>query len=113
MLYLYLGYLFIQSFPVVKKLTNESIAPTAVFFSLIVFLIWSFIPVLGYTFACLIKQTKQQTTTILLIYGALVALIENSLFYFNILTYEENILSTLLSALLFFVVAFMPKKREM
>jgi hypothetical protein len=112
MLYLYLGYLFIQLFPVADKLLNENIAASAVFFSLIVFLIWSFIPLFGYILSMLFRILPKYNKIYFLVYGAIVALIENGLFYLNFLTYEQNVLSTGISAALFFLVAFIPQHKS-
>lgn len=112
MLYLYLGYLFVQLFPVANKLLNENIATSAIFFSVIVFLIWSFIPLLGYIVSKLFRILPTHNKVYFLMYGASVALFENALFYFNVLTYEQNVMSTGISAVLFFIVAFIPQTKR-
>ncbi|MDO6446132.1 hypothetical protein Q4493_10130 [Colwellia sp. 1_MG-2023] len=111
MLYLYLGYLIIQLYPVSNKLFTENIAVSAIFFSLIVFLLWSFIPLIGYLSSMLIKILPKYNKRFFLAYGAMVALVENGLFYVDILTYEQNVLSTGISAALFFLVPFIPQSK--
>jgi hypothetical protein len=112
MLHLYLGYLFIQLFSVVDKVFSGNIATSAMFFSIIVFLIWSFVPILGYVFSKLFRILPSYNKLFFLGYGIFVSLIENGLFYFNILSYEENVLSTSISFALFFIIAFIPQPKK-
>jgi len=40
-----------QLYAIIGVFTKNTLAPSAIFFSLIVFAIWSFTPILGYAFA--------------------------------------------------------------
>ncbi len=105
-LYLYLGYFLVKLYSVANVLFRENLVFSALFFSIIVFFIWSFIPVLGYLFAKLIGAKGQSSTKILLIIGAGVGLLENALFYFNILTPYQGDIGMLIVTGLFFITAY-------
>ena len=81
-------------------------ATSAVIFSIIVFFIWSFIPVSGYFVAKLLKANGYLNNYCLLATGMIIAGIENSLFYFDILTYEQSIIGVLVVFILFFISAY-------
>lgn len=51
MLYLYLGYVVTQLYAIAEVFSKNTMAPSALLFSLVVFVIWSFIPVLAYLLA--------------------------------------------------------------
>ena len=81
-LYLYLGYFLVKLYSVIGVLSQEKIALSALFFSIVVFFIWSFIPVLAYLFAKLIGAKGRSSAKMLFVIGASAALLENALFYF-------------------------------
>jgi hypothetical protein len=110
MLYLYLGYLLIQLIPVVNKIYHENSSSSAVLFSIVVFLIWSFIPILGFIFSKLFRSSPQYPSVYFISYGALVALIEIGLFHFNMLNSEQYIIGVGISFILFFILAYIPMK---
>lgn len=68
--------------------------------------IWSFIPVVGYWLAKLLKANGQASKYLLFIFGVSVGLIEDSLFYFDLLTAKQNTIGTLIVFILFFIIAF-------
>ena len=111
MFYLFSGYLFVQLFSLTHLFNKASISLTAVFFSIIVFVIWSFIPVIGYVLAQFLGANSKMKNSSLLFYGLVVGLIETSLFYFDILTKQGSGAGTILVFSLFFFVAFIPAKR--
>jgi len=110
MLNLYFGYVFIQFFPVVNKIYHENISASAVLFSIVVFLIWSFIPIIGFLLSKLFRSPPKPPSVYFISYGALVALIEISLFYFNILNNEQYVIGLGISFTLFFIITFIPVK---
>ena len=111
MLHLYIGYLFIQLFAIVELFSKASISMVAVFFSLIVFIIWSSLPILGYLLAkyCGAKEAGSRFKLTLL--GSLIALIENGLFYVEVLSKEKTGLAIVVVFVLFFLSAFIPLDR--
>jgi len=112
MLYLYLGYVVTQFYAIADVFSKETIAPSALFFSLVVFVIWSFIPVLGYFFAKLLNAKGHATKFTLLVSGVIVALIENSLTYFDILNNKQLNIGTAIVLLLFFLIAYLPLSKQ-
>ena len=112
MLYLYLGYVVTQFYAIAGVFSKETIAPSALFFSLVVFVIWSFIPILGYFFAKLIGAQGHANKGTLLMSGIIVALIENGLTYFNILNDKQLNIGTAVVVLLFFLIAYLPLNKQ-
>jgi len=110
-LYLYLGYLLVQFYPVIKKLHQSDISISAIFFSIVIVFIWSFMPIVGYWLAKLLKANGQANKYMLFIFGVGVGLIENSLFYFEILTYKQNAIGTFVVFILFFIIAYIPTNK--
>ncbi|KGK00379.1 hypothetical protein [Thalassotalea sp. ND16A] len=106
MLYLFFGYFLAQFFPLIERLYTSNIALSALFFSLIVFVLWTFIPMLGYLLALLCKANGNLNRYALLAFGAITGSIENALFYFDLLSYEQNWFATFTVSLLFFIIAF-------
>ncbi len=108
MLYLYLGYVVTQFYAIFDVFTKATIAPSAIFFSLIVFIIWSFIPVLGYFFGKMLGARGLANNITLFIAGIVVALIENGLTYFNILNDKQFNIGAAVVLVLFFFIAYLP-----
>lgn len=108
MLYLYLGYVVTQFYAIADVFSKNTVAPSAIFFSLVVFIIWSFIPVLGYLFAKGIGAKGYANKVTLLVGGVVIALIENSLTYFNLLNDKQYNIGTAIVFLLFFLFAYLP-----
>ncbi len=108
MLYLYLGYVVSQLYAIIGVFTKNTVAASSIFFSLIVFAIWSFIPILGYAFAKAIGAHGHTNPVTLLVLGISIALIENGLTYFNLLTHQQHNISTIIIFILFFLCAYLP-----
>ncbi len=112
MLYLYLGYVFTQFYAIVDVFSKNDVAPSAIFFSLVVFVIWSFIPTLGYLFAKTIGAKGYASKVNLLISGVVIALVENGLTYFNLLSDKQYNTGTAIVFLLFFLIAYLPLNKQ-
>jgi hypothetical protein len=80
---------------------------SALFFSIVVVLFWSFIPIVGYLFAKILKANGELGNRTLFVFGFVIALIEKSLYYFEFLTKEQVTIGTLVAFLLFFIVAYL------
>ncbi len=106
MIPLYLGYLFVHLYSVLGMFIKATMSIETIIFSIIVFLIWSFVPVLGYFIAKVAGAKGEMNPRMLFFSGALVSLLENILFYFNILFVEQNSTGTLFAFVLFVIIAF-------
>ena len=106
MWYLYLGYIVAQSYAVIEKLIFSSITPLAMFFSLVVFFIWSIFPVAGYLLAKICRAPGYLNNKVLLGCGFVLGFVENILFHFNLLTYGQETLGTFIVFCLSFILAF-------
>ena len=95
-LYLYLGYFLVKLYSVVNVLSRQDLAFSVLLFSIVVFLIWSFIPVLGYLLAKLIGAKGVSSGKMLFVVGTGVGLLENGLFHFHILTPYQGDLGTIM-----------------
>ena len=109
---LYLGYVLVQSYSLIGKFTQSNMATSAAVFSIIVFIIWSFIPVTGYFLARLLKANGNLNKYLLFFTGGLIAIIENGLFHLNILTYEQSFTGTSIAFLLFFISAYISHSKK-
>lgn len=105
-MYLYLGYLVVQLYALVTKLFQTSMSPSILFFSIMVVFIWSIIPFAGYFLAKLFNANGQASKYILFTLGVSVGLIEDGLFYFDLLTKEQNTIGTFIVLILFFIIPF-------
>lgn len=105
-MYLYLGYLLVHFSPLMIKLFEMNISISAMFFSIIIVFIWSFIPFVGYWLAKLFKAKGKASQFILFIFGIGIGVIENSLFYFDFLTNKQTFIGTFVAFFLFFIVAY-------
>jgi len=112
MLALYFGYLAVQTFGIIDVFLRNTIAPSAAFFSIIVFIIWSFIPLLGYLLAKALGARGTTSKPLLFIAGSSIALFENSWFYFDLFTKGQDLFATVIVFILFFVLAFIPSNRK-
>jgi len=94
MLYLYLGFLLAQSHSVIKVIYNANIPPLTIVFSITVFMVWSFIPVLGYPIGkVLAKYTRTKSYCnmyVLFGLGCSISFIEQALFYFEIFSKRDG-----------------------
>lgn len=103
---LYFGYFLVHAYSIVDKISQPHLAPSVILFSLTVFIIWTFIPVTGYFIAKLFKAGGYLNKYALFIAGVLIATIENSLFHFKILTYEQSYIGVIFVFVLFFITAY-------
>jgi len=106
MWYLYLGYIFAQSYAVIEKLIVANISPLAMFFSVVVFFIWSTFPVAGYLLAKICRAEGNLNRKVLLVCGFALGFVENILFHFNLLTYGQQTLGTFIVFCLSFSLAY-------
>jgi hypothetical protein len=105
-LYLYLGYALVKLYSVSNNLLNPNLSLSALIFSIVVFFVWSFIPVLGYLLAKLIGAKGQSSAKVLLIIGIGAGLLENGLFYYHILTPYQGDIGTIIVMGMFFITAY-------
>lgn len=111
MLYLYLGFLISQIFPVFKTLYNAGLPPLAVAFSIAVFLTWTFVPTLGYLAAKLTGAKPRYKGVTLFFLGVAVCMLDKLLFHFDILKPSDGFLPFIISAVIFFVIAYIPSNK--
>jgi len=112
MIQLYFGYLLVHLYSVIGMFFKATMTIETIIFSIIVFLIWSFVPVLGYFIAKVAGAKGEMNLWMLFFSGALVSLLENILFYFNVLSIEQNSTGTLFAFVLFFIIAFISIKSK-
>ncbi|MGB1261456.1 MAG: hypothetical protein ACPG52_00995 [Cognaticolwellia sp.] len=112
MFYLYLGYVLAQSYSVIEKIALSNISILAIFFSMVVFFIWSILPVTGYLVAQFFKGKGQLPNKVLFVSGVSLGVIENLLFHFNFLVYGQETLGTCLIFFLSFVLAWLPYRQS-
>jgi hypothetical protein len=112
MLALYFGYLVVQTYGIIDVFFKNTIAPSAAFFSIVVFIIWSFIPLLGYLLAKAFGAKGTTSKPLLFMLGIGVALFENSWFYFDWFVKGEDLFATALVFSLFFLLAFSPANKK-
>lgn len=106
MLYLYLGYLCTQLYSTYTVIAKTPMSVTALIFSVSVFLIWGFVPVIGYVFAKMINAKGRASSIFMLGFGLFAGILENALFYFDILTNDEVFLGLVLVGIMFFIIAY-------
>jgi hypothetical protein len=112
MWYLYLGYVVIQFYAIADVFSRNSLAASAVLFSIVVFLIWSFIPMLGYILAKALGAKGYVNKIPLLLCGVIIGLSENALTYFNLIAEKQYNIGTALVFILCFVIAYLPLNRQ-
>jgi len=64
------------------------------------------VPVIGYVRAKILKAKGQASKIFMLGFGLCVGILENALFYFDILTNDEEFLGLVLVGIMFFIIAF-------
>ena len=112
MLALYFGYLAVQTYGIIDVFLKNAIAPSAAFFSIVVFVIWSFVPLLGYLIAKILGAKGGTSKPLLFMLGFGIALFENSWFYFDWLVKGEDLFATAIVFFLFFIFAFLPFNKQ-
>ncbi|GLQ30859.1 hypothetical protein [Litoribrevibacter albus] len=113
MLYLYLGFLLANTYSVVKVIYTSGIPFLTIVFSVLVFLIWSFFPVVGYGVARLIGAKGHTNKYTLLGIGIGICLIEKLLYEQGILAnidgyLVEGYVGITVTTIMFFIAAFIP-----
>ncbi len=78
----------------------------AIVFSIVVFLIWSFIPFLGYVIAKMFKAKGRSSGLFLFAYGAAVGLSEKGLLKLDILSIDNQYIGYIGAIVLFTAVAY-------
>lgn len=109
---LYLGYFLVKFYSVINIFSQQSMPLSSLIFSIVVFVIWTFIPVLGYLFAKLIGAKGKSSARILFIVGAVVGLFENVLFNFEFFMPYQGDVSIIMVMVLFFITAFISLKES-
>ena len=112
MWYLYLGYVVIQFYAIADVFSRNSLAASAVLFSIAVFIIWSFTPMLGYLLAKALGAKGYAKKIPLLLCGVIIGLSENALTYFNLIAEKQYNIGTALVFILCFVIAYLPLNRQ-
>ncbi|SEL65700.1 hypothetical protein SAMN05216262_11672 [Colwellia chukchiensis] len=106
MLYLYLGYIAAQLYAVTEKIIVSQISALAIFFSIVVFFLWSSFPVAGYLLAKLLRAKGALNPKLLFVFGCSFGVLENTLFHYNILSYGQETLGTFIVFCLSFALAY-------
>lgn len=109
---LYLGYFLVKFYSVINIFSQQSMPLSSLIFSIVVFVIWTFIPVLGYLFAKLIGAKGKSSARILFIVGAVLGLFENVLFNFEFFMPYQGDVSIIMVMVLFFITAFISLKES-
>ncbi len=107
MLYLYLGFLIGQSYSVAEVIYTANIPFITIVFSVTVFLIWSFFPVLGYAAAKVMGAKGECNQYTLILLGVTISLVEKTLYHYEILTTINGYLGMLITGIMFFLVGFL------
>ncbi|MCW8834055.1 MAG: hypothetical protein OQK09_16805 [Colwellia sp.] len=105
-MYLYLGYLLVQFYPLIVKLFETNISASSILFSVIVVFIWSLIPFIGFGLAKLLNANGKASKHFLFIFGFGIGLIENGLYFFDLLAKNQSYIGTFIIFCLFFITAF-------
>jgi|GEM_PF-1259430 len=108
MLHLYLGYLSVQLYSFIALLHDSSYPFSVYIFSILVCLIFSFIPVLGYFLAKKVGAKGLTNHWVLLLSGFAAGLMEKMLYHFNILTFTDDNTGSIVMFVLLFLFAFVP-----
>lgn len=109
-IYLYFGYSLVKLYSVITVLSQQSIAFSSLIYSLVIFAVWSFIPVLGYLLAKLIGAKGHSSAKMLFIVGTVVGLLESTLLYFDAFSEYRGDVSTLIVMGIFFMTAYFSLK---
>lgn len=112
MLYLYLGFILANTYSVVNVIYTSGIPFLTIVFSVIVFLIWSFFPVMGYGLARLIGAKGHSNKYSLIGIGISICLIEKVLYEYGVLAnidgyLVEGYVGITATTIMFFIAAFL------
>jgi len=108
MLYLYLGYLITKLHSFYEVLSGVNFVWSIYIFSFVVFLAFSFFPVLGYSLAKLVGAYGTSNRLVLIASGLTVGLMEMALVDFNIIAFGDGFMSELAAFFFMFIAAFIP-----
>lgn len=114
MFYLSIGYIVVQFYAVINLLLKETISPYAMLFSIVVLIIYSFLPIIGYLLGrslfSRMLALRRLATFELIGLGFSIGLIEKLLFFANILHYKQTYIAITLTSFLFFIVPLVKSK---
>ncbi len=111
MWYLYAGFVSVQLYNALKVLLFTSASASAIFFSVIVFIIWTVLPVSAYAIAKLCGGRSNYKPWVLIVLGAAIALIEKLIFHLGLFGKDEFALGMGFAAILFFILAYSPNNK--
>jgi len=112
MLFLLLGFELTQLFVLFGALSHGELTLLQVLITVAFSVVSDIIPVLGYVIGKKIGGKGISNWITLLSLGLAVGLIQNSLFEFGILSSEQFNIATVISGVLFFIVAFLPFNKK-
>lgn len=108
MFFLYLGFMLGQSYSVIQVIYQADLPLLTILFSILVFLIWSFIPVLGYVFARYFFGRPILNRWQLSAAGLMISLFEKSLYSLELVTRQDGYLSIAVTSGLFLALGLIP-----
>jgi len=106
MIYLYLGYLSTQIYSTYSVIVDASMPFSALIFSIVVLLIFSFIPILGYVIGYMYGFRHRFSNLQLLLIGCGIGWVENAFFYFELFNRNQLEMVLLIATITFFAVNF-------
>ena len=112
MLFLFLGFELTQLFVLFGALSHGNLTLVQIFITVLFSVATDIIPILGYVIGKKIVGKGSSNWIYLIFLGLIVGLIQNSLFEFGILSSEQFDISTVISGVLFFIVAFLPSNNK-
>ena len=107
MFYLYSGYLIVHFFAVIKVFQQSNMPVSAIIFSLVVFIIWSSVPIVGYIVAKAIGAKGELPHYVLFTCGIVLGLMEKGLFHFQVLSHDQSNIGTFIVWVMFFIIAYL------
>jgi len=115
MLFLFLGYEFVELIVLFSALELNSLTLIQTLVLVLFSVVVDVIPVLGYLVGKRLLGNSDSTNSplhwfILLVCGVSVGLLQSALYKYSIITPEQNYLAFILSMVLFFFVALIPSK---
>lgn len=115
MLFLFLGYEFVELSVLFSALELNSLTLIQIVVLVLFSVIVDVIPVLGYVIGKRLLGKSDRSNSplhwgILLLCGVSVGLLQSALYKYSIITPEQNYLAFILSTVLFFFVALIPSK---
>ncbi len=111
MWYLYSGFVSVQLYSVINVLYNNSVSFSALFFSVIVFIIWTLLPVSAYGIAKLCGRTSNFKPWVLIVLGVFIGLSEKFVFHLGLFGKDEFALGMLAVFVICFALAYVPNDK--